>query len=151
MPRFYVSNTDPIAGYSLFIIALNLISFIYVCVSYIFVYKVTSQRPIISSRQIDVQNQKMQNRITRLLITDFFCWIPICITAFVKFFTNIELPIDLYAATIAFLLPVNSAINPILYSPTFEKLYQNFKRKTRELRKKLQGTSMRNSEQTFAL
>jgi len=151
MPRFYVSNTDPIAGYSLFIIALNFISFIYVCISYIFVYKVASQRPNISSRQVDVQNQKMQNRITRLLITDFFCWIPICITAFVKFATNIELPIDIYAATIAFLLPINSAINPILYSPIFEKLYQNFKKKTREWRQKLQGTSMKNSKWSFAL
>jgi len=123
MPRFYVDNTDPIAGYSLFIITLNFISFIYVCVSYVFVYRITSSRPI-STKQVDVQNQKLQARITRLLVTDFVCWIPICLIAFVKFATNAELPVNLYAATIAFLLPINSTLNPILFSPIFEKLFQ---------------------------
>ena len=123
MPRFYVDNTDTISGYSIFIISLNFISFIYVCVSYIIAYKIMSKRPI-SKKQADIQNQKMQRRIARLLVTDFCCWIPLSVIAYVKFATNVELPPDLYVVTIAFLLPVNSALNPLLYSSVFEKLYQ---------------------------
>ena len=122
MPRFYVDNTDLIAGYSIFIITLNFVSFVYVCASYAFVYKITSKRPV-STRQVDIQNNKMQRRIARLLVTDFACWIPLCIIAYVKYSTNVILPRDLYAATIVFLLPINSALNPLLYSPIFEKLF----------------------------
>ena len=135
MPRFYVDNTDTAAGYSIFLITLNFVSFIYVCISYVYVLKLVSNRPI-SNRQVDIQNQKMQKRIARLLVTDFLCWIPICVIAYVKYATNLVLPDDIYAGTIAFLLPINSALNPLLYSPLIETLLQ---RGRSMLRRRRQG------------
>ena len=122
MPRFYAHKSNSASEFSIFIISLNFISFVYVCVSYIFIYKVTSNRPI-SKKRVDMQNAKMQKRIARLLLTDFVCWIPICVIAFAKHVTDFRLTNVIFAITIAFLLPVNSALNPLLYTSFFDKLF----------------------------
>ena len=123
MPRFYANKNDPASTFSIFIISLNFISFVYVCLSYIFIYKVTSNRPV-SNKQVDIQNAKMQKRIARLLVTDFICWIPICVIAFANYLNDISLTDVVYAITIAFLLPVNSALNPLLYSSFFDNIFE---------------------------
>ena len=58
---------------------------------------------------------QMQKRITRLVVTDFVCWVPICVLAFSSF-AGVPIPPWLYSFTIVILLPVNSALNPVLYS-----------------------------------
>ena len=123
MPRFYAHKTEPASEFSIFIISLNFISFVYVCLSYIFIFKVTSNRPV-SNKQVDIQNAKMQKRIARLLVTDFICWIPICVIAFTNYLNNIDLPNVVYGITIAFLLLVNSTLNPLLYSAFFENIFE---------------------------
>ena len=123
MPRFYVNVNGPASVYSLSIITLNFISFIYICLSYVFIYKKTSKRPI-SKKEVDQQNARMQKRIARLLASDFICWIPICIIAFAKANERFAIPPVLYSITVAFLLPVNSALNPLLYSPFVDSLAQ---------------------------
>ena len=122
MPRFFVDNDDIAGPYSIFIISVNFISFWFVCLSYLVIYKLTSNRPV-GKALVQIQNNKMQKRIARLLVTDFVCWIPLCVVAYVKYTTSIRLDNDVYAATIAFFLPVNSALNPILYSTMIEKLF----------------------------
>ena len=122
MPRFYAHKNNSASEFSIFIISLNFISFVYVCVSYIFIYKVTSNQPV-SNKQVDIQNAKMQKRIARLLLTDFICWIPICVIAFAKHVTDFQLASVVFAITIAFLLPVNSALNPLLYTSFFDKIF----------------------------
>ena len=131
MPRFYAHKNNSASEFSIFIISLNFISFVYVCVSYIFIYKVTSNQPV-SNKQVDIQNAKMQKRIARLLLTDFVCWIPICVIAFAKHVTDFPLTNVIYAITIAFLLPVNSALNPLLYTSFFDKIFD----KIQKLRRK---------------
>ena len=123
MPRFYVHKDEDASEFPIFIISLNFVSFVYVCLSYLLIFKVTSNRPV-SNKQVDIQNAKLQKRIVRLLATDFICWIPICIIAFVKYLYNISLPTFVYTVTITFLLPVNSALNPLLYTPFFDKLFE---------------------------
>ena len=65
MPRFYAHKNNFASEFSIFIISLNFISFVYVCVSYIFIYKVTSNRPI-SNKQVDIQNAKTNSSMTYL-------------------------------------------------------------------------------------
>ena len=64
----------------------------------------------------------MQRKIYRLLATDFCCWVPISIMAFVNF-SGVPLPDIAYAISAIVLLPINSALNPILYSDVFDKLF----------------------------
>ena len=121
MPRFFVDNDDIAGSYSIMIISVNFISFWFVCLSYLVIYKLTSNRPV-GKAMIQKQNDKMQKRIARLLVTDFVCWIPLCIVAYITY-TGIRLDNYVYAAAIAFFLPVNSALNPVLYSRMIEKLF----------------------------
>lgn len=61
------------------------------------------------------EDRLLWQRISRLLITDFLCWIPICITCFVSL-GEVEIPSVLYKISAIILLPINSAVNPLLYS-----------------------------------
>ena len=68
----------------------------------------------------------MQRRIFRLIITDFLCWVPISIMAFLIFsqiWYNEGSP---YAIAI-FLLPINSVLNPILYSQYFDNYFSKIR------------------------
>ena len=69
----------------------------------------------------------MQRRISRIIITDFLCWIPICIIAFVKL-SGIYVNDVAYIVSAGLLLPINSAFNPILYSPFLGKTVKTLKR-----------------------
>ena len=61
------------------------------------------------------RNEDMQKRISRPLLTDFFSWIPVCIMTYLRV-AGVFLPADAYIASAGFLLPFNSAMNPMLYS-----------------------------------
>jgi len=68
----------------------------------------------------------MQRKIFRLIATDFFCWVPVSILAFYIFSGSHgdKGPwIDFYYVAGTILLPINSALNPILYSDVLDKLF----------------------------
>ena len=63
----------------------------------------------------------MQKKILRVLATDFCCWVPISLMAFLSF-SGVRISNDAYAVSAIILLPINSALNPILYSDAIELL-----------------------------
>ena len=70
----------------------------------------------------------MQRKIYRLLATDFCCWVPITVMAFVNF-SIARLPDIAYVISAIVLLPINSALNPVLYSDVFDKLFLKVRRR----------------------
>ena len=117
MPHFYASTDESSWEYSLFLITLNFTLFIYMVVVYVLVFKKVNSTMFSTCIKEDL-NQEMQKRISRLLLTDCFCWIPVCIMAYLKV-AGLSLPPDAYIASAGFLLPINSAMNPLLYSKLF--------------------------------
>ena len=117
MPRFYASTSESAWEYSTFLITLNFVLFIYMVVVYALVYKKATGTNFSTASKKE-SNQEIQKRISRLLLTDFFCWIPICIMAYLNV-AGVPLPPDAYIASAGLLLPINSAMNPLLYSPLF--------------------------------
>jgi len=115
MPRFYTSISESVWEYSTFPITLNFLLFIYMVVIYLLLYKKATGADISTSAKND-ENQEMQKRISRLLLSDFFCWIPVCIMGYLRV-AGMPLPPNAYIASAGFLLPINSAMNPLLYSP----------------------------------
>jgi len=115
IPRFYASVRESAWEYSTFLITLNFMLFIYMVVVYVLVYKKATGKKFSTSDSKN-RNEDMQKRISRLLLTDFFCWIPVCIMAYLRV-AGFFLPPDAYIASAGFLLPINSAMNPLLYSP----------------------------------
>ena len=68
------------------------------------------------------ENRTLFTRISIIILTDIMCWIPVCITSLViwRFPVQnrkelIEIGIVLYGVTL-FLVPLNSILNPYIYS-----------------------------------
>ena len=89
---------------------------------YIFILRETSNRPIHTSRS-DKQMVKMQKRVAKLISTDFACWIPICIMVYLRI-GGVDISDLVYPVTAGVLLPINSAVNPMLYSPVLGKFFR---------------------------
>ena len=130
LPRFFSDPSNPGWEYSIAIITLNLTCFIFIAVSYILIYiRSTKKRPINAASTIDLQKQeaKMQKRIARIIITDFACWVPICIMAFVTFSKLSDFSVLFSEIASGFLLPINSALNPFLYSVSLSELFKRLR------------------------
>ena len=122
---------NPAWEYNFAIITLNLTCFIFIADVYILIYiRLTNKRPINAASTVDLQNQEaeMQKRIARIIITDFACWMPICIIAFVTVSELYYIPGDVLYETVAgFLLCNNIALNPFLYSVNLSKLFNRLR------------------------
>ena len=130
LPRFFTRPSHPGWEYSIAIITLNLSCFIFIAVSYILIYiRSTKRHPINAASTIDLQNReaKMQKRIARIIMTDFACWMPVCIIAFVTFTGVYDESLFFYDTVAGFLLPINSVLNPFLYSVSLSKLFKRLR------------------------
>ena len=124
MPRFYVARGEPSWEYTIFLITANFLCFLFIAIGYVALIRHAMKSPSVGSAHNnnahDQQAAKFQNRIARIIATDFCCWIPICIMTYVRLgvdFSNIA-----YQISAAFLLPINSALNPFLFSKLPDKL-----------------------------
>ena len=121
MPRFYVAYGKSSWQFSLAMMTLNFLSFVFIAVSYFIIYKHSvSSSANLGTKRPNKQAATMQKRITRIIATDFCCWIPICVMAFVRL--GVEFSDIAYQISAVLLLPINSAMNPILFSPLLVKL-----------------------------
>ena len=128
MPRFYVYRGKSAWEYSLVVITVNFLCFFFIAVSYICMFiKAKENKLEIRNNQREKQQSRMQRRISRIIITDFLCWIPICIMAFIKL-SGFYVDDVAYIVSAGLLLPINSAFNPLLYSSLLDKLKETFKK-----------------------
>ena len=114
MPHFYASTSESSWEYSTLFVTLNFILFISMVVTYVLVYKKASGMIISTFTKKDTK-KGMQKKISRLFLTDFLCWIPVCVMAYLSV-AGVSLPPGAYIASDGFLLPINSAMNPPHYS-----------------------------------
>ena len=127
MPRFYVNQGKSGWEYSLVLTIANVLSFLFIAVSYIYMFIEAKKTKLDRGNNIkEKQQSKMRRRISRIIITDFLCWIPICSTAFVKI-SGFYVDNVAYIVSAGLLLPINSAFNPLLYSSLLDKLKETFK------------------------
>ena len=128
MPRFYVYRGESAWEYSFIIVTVNFLCFFFIAVSYICMFiKAKENKLGIRNNQREKQQSRMQRRISRIIITDFLCWIPICIMAFIKL-SGFYVDDIAYIVSAGLLLPINSAFNPLLYSSLLDKLKETFKK-----------------------
>ena len=122
MPRLYVASGKPSWEYTLSLITVNLFCFVFIAVGYLKIYQRAKKSSVkVRSNRSEQQAARLQKRIARIIATDFCCWIPICVMAYVRLgvdFSNI-----VYQISAAFLLPINSALNPLLFSWLSDKLF----------------------------
>ncbi|KAG8182163.1 hypothetical protein JTE90_017117 [Oedothorax gibbosus] len=111
--------------YSTFLFCgLNFATFLFILFAYISMFFTISHSKIGLRCTQQQQDRNIAKRFFFIVATDFLCWVPI---VFIKVIAMGGVPIheDLYAWVAVFLLPVNSAINPILYTLTTKLFKQH--------------------------
>ena len=123
MPRFFVGVQENAWEFTMILITINFLSFSCIAAGYILIFVQTSNTSkLLKTNQSAKKESVLQKRIARLIATDFFCWIPICIMAYLRL-AGVEFSDIVYQITAVFLLPINSVLNPFLYSPLPDKLF----------------------------
>ncbi|XP_076811061.1 uncharacterized protein LOC143453561 [Clavelina lepadiformis] len=129
VPRVYkaAGQSYNVNAYSSIVITFNFSAMVFIMVAYVAIYRKTNRtRPRCSHEdQKEKQITVMQRNITFLIATDMCCWLPICIMTFISM-SGISLPPMAYAASAIGLLPINSAVNPLIYSNAFSFMFHAF-------------------------
>ena len=123
MPRFYVAYGASSWEFTIIIITVNLLSFVFIAVGYIWIVKHSSKSSAnVGRAQNKRANDKRQNAAThcsdhrnRLLL-----WIPICIMAYLRL--GVKFSDITYQISAVLLLPINSALNPFLFTSFLDQL-----------------------------
>lgn len=123
MPRIFATPSDPVWEISIALMTYNIVAFIILFVFYVLIIRVSNKQSKKLGRDSAIPKCKLQARVTRLLLSDFACWIPICIIGFLYASGGTISP-TLYAACGIVLLPINSALNPFLYSSYCDNLIE---------------------------
>ena len=129
-------------------LGLNFVAFAVILLSYVCIFIAIK----LSSIQSGVGNQrrsqeyKLALRMSILVFSDMCCWMPIIIMGLISVTESAEIPGTSYAWIAVFVLPLNSALNPYLY--TFSAR-QKSSQKTYGGTKKGQTVSMAVTNQSF--
>ncbi|KAF4011848.1 hypothetical protein G4228_003373 [Cervus hanglu yarkandensis] len=109
---------------------INLAAFIIIVFSYGSMFYSIHQSAVTAN---EVQNQVRKEMILAkrfffIVFTDALCWIPIFILKFLSLL-QVEIPGTITSWVVIFILPINSALNPILYTLTtrpFKEMIHQF-------------------------
>jgi hypothetical protein len=105
--------------FNLVILSINLIGFMIILIGHLVILDVIrkSSRRMRGHRRGSVVNKEIifLRKMSLIVMTDFICWVPIIIIKFLEF-NGFHFPAEITAWTAVFVLPLNSAINPFLYT-----------------------------------
>ncbi|XP_015768785.1 PREDICTED: G-protein coupled receptor GRL101-like isoform X1 [Acropora digitifera] len=98
-------------------IGLNFVSFVYILVAYIVMFMTVKN----TSKKVRSKNMKRESQMARrmffIILTDFLCWMPIILIGLLSVLGKFHDPEkQAYVWIAVFVLPVNSSINPFLYT-----------------------------------
>lgn len=135
LPLQLTSNKPIGWEYSVFLfLGLNFASFMLIFVLYLVMFFKIQKTRQMSGAGSAVAS--IGSRMVFIVLTDFSCWIPIIIIGIASLL-GMEASPSVYAWIAVFVLPLNSALNPILYTIS-----------TANFRRKLRGTVRRHSRKS---
>ncbi|XP_060084314.1 G-protein coupled receptor GRL101-like [Ylistrum balloti] len=111
-------DEQPGSGYSFAVfVCLNSFIFVIIAIGQLCMFKslVTSGGGRVASSQTRQRDLTVAKTLFLVVATDFCCWFPIGVMG-VMSKSGYEIPNDAYAWVMVFVLPVNAAINPFLYT-----------------------------------
>ena len=110
-------------------LGINLLCFLIVAVSYVFIfilYKQTAARTKTSRKDQEIT---LAIRMGAIVITDFMCWVPIVVIGILVQSATFTISPVVYVYIVVFVLPINSAMNPYIY--TIAIVISDYRTKTR--------------------
>ncbi|XP_022079238.1 uncharacterized protein LOC110973075 isoform X2 [Acanthaster planci] len=98
-------------------LGVNLVCFLVVFCCYVAIF-VSVRRTSKMVRKSSHRNREIKMAVKMALIvgTDFACWMPVIIMGILSQTNTIEIGADMYGWIVVFILPINSSLNPYLYT-----------------------------------
>ena len=122
--KFFVSLHDAQITYTWSLLATNFVCFGVMSVSYVAVFLITSTSSSSSSQGAAgiarKRNERLQRKISFIILTDFLSWIPFIAICFLHTMGTIDAS-PWYALLSILILQINSIINPLLYDSVIVK------------------------------
>ena len=111
-------DTEPGMYYSIAIfIGLNLLCFVIIVICYVLIFLTVKRSSRRAGRQRERDEEmRMAVKMAIIVMTDFLCWMPVIITGILVQSGAIEISPVLYAWMVTFVLPINSSVNPFMYT-----------------------------------
>ena len=127
--KYLVTKDDPQKEFTLSVLLTNVLCFIVISLSYLTIFYKTraSTSGMTANKQLRRRNNKLQVKVGLIILTDFVSWIPFVVVCFLHFGGLIEAT-PWYPLFSIILLPINSAINPILYNDLVLKVFTSIVR-----------------------
>ncbi|XP_071956202.1 G-protein coupled receptor GRL101-like [Antedon mediterranea] len=98
-------------------VVFNGIGFIVITVSYLVIFlSVKRSGATVNRRQMRKEQLKMARKLGLIVFTDFCCWGPIIVMAIGSEMGWMTIPDDIYVWAATFIIPINSSVNPYLYT-----------------------------------
>ncbi|XP_033745945.1 uncharacterized protein LOC117331366 [Pecten maximus] len=113
-------------GTAIFIL-VNFIIFICIAIGQILIYREVSGTHELIKSQRRSQDAAIARSLFLVVFSDFLCWFPLGIMGIMAL-SGHHIPPEVYAWAAVFILPINSALNPILY--TFSAIIRQKKGKS---------------------
>ena len=128
--KYFVDKDDPQKVYVWSILAINFSCFLFISVSYLLIYLITSQSSNATGNQNESRRMNSMNRkIAFIIMTDFCCWIPFLVVCCLHSFEVVDAT-PWYGLFSMIILPINSMINPFLYD---DFMIRSVRKKLRDL------------------
>ena len=98
-------------------LGLNLVCFLVIFLCYVTI----SINVYMVKKRVQVQTNhdeqvKMTIKMAAIVGTDFICWVPIVIMGILSQTGAAVIPLQMYTWSVVFILPINSSLNPYLYT-----------------------------------
>lgn len=120
------------------IIVMNFVLFLLIAVGQVLIYRTVQATSRAISRNRESQETIIARRLTTIVVSDFLCWFPIGLLGLLAS-TGTPIPGEVSVAVVIFVLPLNSALNPFLY--TFNSVME--KRRKKRLHQLMENLEMR--------
>ena len=127
-----VGEVDGMFFSSALFLGLNCICYLIILLCYVEIIQTVMK----SSKRVglspEVKEQvKMTAKVAAIVLTDFLCWSPVILLGVLVQAGVLTLPPSVFAWCVTVVLPINSAINPYLY--TISHIIGNYREKARSL------------------
>ena len=115
-------------------IGVNGLCYLIILGCYVEIVRVVSRSSKEAGRTRDKDEQmRLTKKVTIIVATDFMCWFPIVVLGILVQTRLVTLPPSVYAWLVTFVLPINSSINPYLY--TIAETFSNYREKNKAKKK----------------
>ncbi len=97
-------------------IGLNLVCFIALAIFYIRIFQIAQESSNKTKSSSKRQEVRMALKMSGVVLTDFVCWVPLALVCLFVQCGVLTVGPKVHAWAVGFILPINSSLNPFLYT-----------------------------------